>query len=309
MTRFIIRRLLSLIPTVFIIITLSFIIVHAAPGGPFSRDKNLPAQVIENLNKKYHLDESVPLQYLRYMNDLLHGDLGPSTRYADQDVNTLVSQALPTSLLLGLVAFVMAVFLGITVGIVSALNQNKWPDYILMSLAVLGISIPLFVIGPLLMLVFAINLQWLPIAGWLSSRYGVLTIILPAITLAFPYFAYIARLSRASIIEVFRSDYVRTARAKGLRESVVVIRHVMKGAMLPVLSYMGPAFAGIVTGSVVVEQIFTVPGIGRIFIQSALNRDYTLIMGVVIVESLILVFMNFIVDIVYGFLDPRISYK
>jgi oligopeptide transport system permease protein len=310
MTRFIIRRLLSLIPTVFIIIALSFIIARAAPGGPFDAGRNLPAGVAARLQATYHLDEPLPAQFGRYLWGLvIKGDLGPSIRYADHSVNELIARALPTSLLLGLAAFVLAVCLGLAVGVASALNHNRWPDHLLMSLAVLGISVPLFVIGPLLALVFAIQLKLLPVAGWLSGRAGAFTLVLPALTLALPCLAQVARLSRASMIEVWRSGYVRTARAKGLSEPMLILRHAAKPAILPVLSYLGPAFAGIATGSVVVEQIFAIPGLGRIFVQSALNRDYTLILGAVIVGALILVLLNFLVDLIYGFLDPRIACK
>ena len=293
----------------FVIITLSFFLIRFAPGGPFSSEKKLPEAVMQNILKKYHMDEPLYKQYLRYFRDVLRGDFGPSYKYKESTVNELISQSFPTSIILGTVALSLACICGIASGIVSALRQNKWPDYTVMSFAVIGISVPLFVIGPVLQLVFAMRLKWLPVGGWITGRAGWVTIIMPAITLSFPYFAYIARLSRASILEVLRSDYVRTARAKGLRESVVVSKHVLKGALLPVVSYIGPAFAGIITGSIVVEQVFVVPGIGRIFVQSALNRDYTLIMGEVIVYSLILVAMNFLVDIVYGILDPRIAYK
>ena len=309
MTKFIIRRLLSLIPTMFVIVTLSFFLIRFAPGGPFSAEKKVPAQVLQNLMKKYHMDESLGRQYLRYFGEILRGDLGPSFRYKDMTVNELIRESMPNSMLLGTLSLALAVALGIGVGIISALKQNRWQDYTAMSLAVVGISVPLFVIGPLLQLVFAMQLKWLPNSGWINGRAGLAALILPVVTLSFPYFAYIARMSRASILEVLRSDYVRTARAKGLRESTVIGRHVLKGALLPVVSYIGPAFSGIITGSIVVETIFLVPGVGKIFVQSALNRDYTLIMGEVIVYSLILIVMNFVVDIVYGFLDPRIAYK
>lgn len=309
MTKFVIRRFLSLIPTMFVIITLSFFLIRFAPGGPFSSEKNVPEQVLQNLLKKYHMDEPLGKQYLRYFGDVLRGDFGPSFRYKESSVNELVAQGFPVSILLGSVALILATIFGILVGIISALRQNHWQDYTAMSLAVVGISVPLFVIGPVLQLVFAMKLHWLPVAGWITGRNGLATILMPAITLSFPYFAYIARMSRASILEVLRADYVRTARAKGLRESVVVSKHVLKGALLPVVSYLGPAFAGIITGSIVVEQVFVVPGIGRIFVQSALNRDYTLIMAEVIIYSLILVVMNFLTDILYGLLDPRIAYK
>jgi oligopeptide transport system permease protein len=240
---------------------------------------------------------------------VLRLDLGPSFRYPDHDVNYFILTSLPKSMLLGVISLSIAVLLGIGTGIVSAARQNTWMDYTFMSAAVVGITVPLFVIGPVLMYIFAMKLGWLPTSGWITSKYGFVTLIMPVATLAFPYFAYVARLSRASILEVLRSDYVRTARAKGLREPVIMFKHVLKGALLPVVSYLGPAFAGIVTGSVVVERIFRIPGLGQFFVQSAFNRDYTLLMGTVIVYSLILVIMNFIVDIAYGWLDPRISYS
>ena len=309
MGKFIFRRVLSLIPTMFLIVTLSFFLIRLAPGGPFSREKKVTPEVMQNLLKKYHMDEPLFKQYLRYMGDVIRGDLGPSFKNKDYSVNELIFTSLPNSLILGVVSLCIALILGVSVGIVSALNRNTKIDYAAMSAAVIGISVPLFVVGPVLMLILAMKLKWLPTSGWITGRAGLKTLIMPTITLAFPYFAYIARLSRASILEVLRSDYIRTARAKGLKQSVVVVKHVLKGAMLPVVSYLGPAFAGIVTGSVVVEQIFLVPGLGNFFVKSALNRDYTLIMGTVIVYSLILVVMNLIVDIIYGLLDPRISYK
>jgi oligopeptide transport system permease protein len=293
----------------FIIITLSFFMMRAAPGGPFSSEKEVPRGVMENLLKKYHMDEPLPRQYLRFLGDVVRGDLGPSFKNKDFTVNALIAQSLPHSVVLGLTSLTLALVLGVLVGVVSALRQNTAIDYTAMSLAVTGISIPLFVSGPVLMLVFAVWLKWLPTSGWITGRQGIRTLVLPAVTLSMPYFAYIARLSRASILEALRSDYVRTARAKGLSMPVIMVKHVLKGALLPVVSYLGPACAGIVTGSVVVESIFVVPGLGTFFVRSALNRDYTLIMGTVIVYSLILVVMNFFVDIIYGFLDPRISYK
>ncbi len=309
MARFIIRRLLSIIPTMFIIVTLSFFLIRFAPGGPFSSEKKVPEQVLQNILKKYHMDEPLWKQYGRYLGDLLQGDLGPSFRYKDQTVTELIGATMPTSIILGTAALALALLLGVGAGIISALRQNRWPDYLSMSVAVVGISVPLFVIGPIFQLIFAMKLEWLPTSGWINSRAGLKTLVLPMMTLAFPYFAYIARLSRGSILEVLRSDYIRTARAKGLKESVVVAKHVLKGAMLPIVSFLGPAFSGIITGSIVVETVFVVPGVGQIFVQSALNRDYTLIMGDIIVYSAVLVAMNFFVDIVYGLLDPRIAYK
>lgn len=258
---------------------------------------------------KYHMDEPLLNQYFRYVGDVLHFDLGPSYRYKDHTVNDLLGAAFPVSIMLGTMALGTALLLGTLVGVTSALKQNRWQDYTAMSVAVLGISVPLFVIGPILMLIFALKLKWLPTSGWIYSRAGWKTVIMPIATLMMPYFAYIARLSRGSIIEVLRSDYVRTARAKGLKERVVIAKHVLKGGMLPIVTYLGPAFSGIIIGSLAVEQIFVIPGIGKIFVQSALNRDYTVIMGEVIVYSLILITANFVVDILYGLLDPRISYK
>lgn len=309
MTRFLIRRLLSLIPTIFAIVTISFIIVRLAPGGPFASERNAPPEIIENLKKKYHLDEPLPKQYLRYLGELAKGDLGPSFRYKDYTVNQLIKQALPASMILGFLSLAVAVVAGIAAGIVSALRRNSWIDYLSMAFAVLGISVPLFVIGPVLKLYLSLKWELLPTSGWLGGRNGWVVLIMPVLTLSLPYLASIARLTRASVLEVLRADYIRTARAKGLSEPVVVTKHVLKGALLPVVSYLGPAFAYILTGAVVVETLFTIPGLGRFYIQAAVNRDYTLILGDVIVVSIFMVIMNFVVDIIYGFLDPRISYK
>ena len=309
MIRFIIRRLLSLIPTLFLIITFSFFIMKAAPGGPFSADRNIPPEVLANINRAYHLDEPILNQYVRYLGNILKGDFGPSFRYKDYTVNQLIGNTLPNSLLLGVTSLCCALFFGLLVGFVSAVKQNSPADYASMSVAVIGISVPLFVVGPVLMYIFAVKLKWLPTSGWITGRQGLKTLVMPALALSLPYFAYIARLSRASILEVLRSDYIRTAYAKGLSYPTVLFKHALKGAMLPVISYLGPAFAGIITGSVVIEKIFLVPGLGTFFVQSALNRDYTLIMGTVVMYSIILILMNFVVDVLYAVIDPRISYK
>lgn len=303
------RRFLGLIPTMFIIITICFFLIRLAPGGPFDAEKKLLPQIQKNIEKKFHMDKPLYMQYGMYMWDVLHLDLGPSYRYQDHDVNYYIRNSLPASLLLGSIALVLSLVLGVGVGMISALKQNTWIDYLAMSVAIIGISVPLFVIGPVLMYFLALKFKLLPTSGWITGRNGAVTLIMPAITLASMYFAYIARLTRASVLEQLRSDYVRTARAKGLSETVVIFKHVLKGSMLPVVSYLGPAFANIITGSVVVEQIFRIPGLGKFFVQSAFNRDYTLIMGTVIVYALILLIMNFLVDVIYGFLDPRISYK
>ena len=309
MTKYIIRRLIGMIPTLFVIITLSFFIIRIAPGGPFDKEKRLPPEIIKNIEAKYNLDEPIFVQYGKYLLDVVRGDLGPSFAYNDHDVNYFIFNSLPKSLLLGSLAMIIAVIFGVGVGMVSAFKQNTIIDYSAMTFGVFGITVPNFVIGPVLMYFLALKLNWLPTSGWITGSFGWATIIMPLITLSLPEFAYIARLSRASILETLRSDYVRTARAKGLKDSVIMFRHVLKGAMLPVVSYLGPAFASIITGSVVVERIFRIPGLGQFFVQSAFNRDYTLLMGTVIVYSVILIVMNFIVDIAYGFIDPRISYS
>jgi len=309
MTKYIFRRLLGIIPTLLIIVTISFFIVRVAPGGPFDGERALPEVVKRNIEEKYHMNDPLLVQYGRYMFDVMRGDLGPSYRYKDHDVNFYIFQSLPNSMMLGAVAISIAILFGITSGMLAAVKQNTWVDYLSMAIAVVGISVPLFVIGPVLQYVFAMKLQWLPTSGWFTSGDGWKTIILPAITLAFLDFATIARLTRSSMLETLRSDYIRTAKAKGMKNSSIIFKHAMKGAMLPIVSYLGPAFAGIITGSVVVEQVFRIPGLGKFFVQSSFNRDYTLIVGVVIVYSVILVIMNFFVDIIYSLLDPRITYK
>ncbi|MDC7244463.1 MAG: ABC transporter permease subunit [Sphaerochaetaceae bacterium] len=309
MTKYVIRRLLGIIPTLLVIITISFFIVRVAPGGPFDGERALPEVIKKNIEAKYHFDDPLVVQYGRYMFDVLRGDLGPSYRYKDHDVNFYIFQSLPNSMILGVIAISISIIFGISSGMLAAVKQNTWVDYLGMAFAIIGISVPLFVIGPILQYIFAMRLGWFPTSGWITGDNGWITVILPAVTLSASNFGTIARLTRSSMLETLRSDYIRTAKAKGMRSSVILFKHAMKGAMLPIVSYLGPAFAGIITGSVVVEQVFRVPGLGKFFVQSSFNRDYTLIVGVVIVYSVILVFMNFIVDIVYSLLDPRITYK
>ncbi|WP_320129464.1 oligopeptide ABC transporter permease OppB [uncultured Sphaerochaeta sp.] len=309
MTKYIVNRLLGIIPTLLIIITLSFFIVRVAPGGPFATERNLPEVVKRNIEAKYHMNEPLIQQYGRYMFDIIRGDLGPSYKYKDYDVNYYIFNSLPNSIVLGVWAMLIALVFGIAAGVIAAVKQNTWVDYLSMGWAVLGISIPLFVIAPVLQLIFSMKLKWFPTSGWYTTGDGYRTIILPALSLSFAYFANIARLTRSSMLDTLRSDYIRTAKAKGMKNSTIIFKHAMKGAMLPIVSYLGPAFAGIITGSIVVEQIFRVPGLGKFFVQSSFNRDYTMIVGVVIVYSVILVFMNFIVDVAYAQLDPRITYK
>jgi len=309
MTKYIINRILGIIPTLLIIITLSFFIVRIAPGGPFATERNMPEVIKRNIEAKYHLNEPLIQQYGRYMFNVLRGDLGPSFKYKDYNVNYYIFTSLPKSIVLGLWAMAIALSFGMSAGIMAAVKQNSWADYLSMGVAVIGISIPLFVIAPVLQLFFAMKHKWLPTSGWYTTGEGWKAVILPAVSLSFAYFADIARLTRSSMLETLRSDYIRTAKAKGMKNSAIIFKHAMKGAMLPVVSYLGPAFAGIITGSIVVEQIFRVPGLGKFFVQSSFNRDYTLIVGVVIVYSVILIIMNFIVDLIYAQLDPRITYK
>jgi oligopeptide transport system permease protein len=295
---------LGAIPTLLLVIVVAFLMVHAAPGGPFDSERVLPADVAANIEKAYHLDEPLPQQLGRYLSGLLRGDLGPSYRYRDRSVSWIIGQGFSVSLTLGAMAMVLALLLGVSAGTLAALRQNSLYDRVVMSLAMLGISIPVFVIAPVLVLLLAVKLHWLP-AGW-SGIGGGLKYVLPVTTLALPQIAYIARLTRASMIDVLGRDFVRAARAQGIGTATLVRVHALKPAMLPVLSYLGPAIAAIVTGSVVVEQVFGIPGIGAAFVRGALNRDYTLVLGIVIVYASLIVFLNLIVDILYGVIDPRV---
>ena len=303
MTALILKRLLTGVPTLLVLITLSFFLMRAAPGGPFDRERALAPEIEAAMQATYHLDEPLLQQYLRYLGGLLRGDLGPSFQYPGYSVAELIGSGLPVSLLLGSWALLLALLLGGATGIAAALRQNRLADHGLMTLAMAGISIPGFVIAPLLILLFAVTLGWLPAGGWEPGRPADL--VLPVIALAAPQVAYIARLMRGSMIEVLSSPYIRTARAKGLPAHRIVLRHALRPALLPVLSYLGPAAAGMITGSVVIEQIFDLPGIGRHFVQAALNRDYTLVLGVVIFYGTLIVLFNLVVDLLYGVLDPR----
>ncbi|WP_439815212.1 oligopeptide ABC transporter permease OppB [Zavarzinia sp. CC-PAN008] len=304
MLRYALSRVMGAIPTLFILVTLAFFLVRLAPGGPFDRERALPPEVERNLAAAYHLDEPLPLQYLRYLQNLAQGDFGPSFKYKDFSVTELILGGFPTSLLLGGTAMVLACILGIGLGLVAAVKRERWPDSLVMALATTGIALPNFVVAPLLTLVFGLMLGWLQM-GWGSSPTQM---ILPVIALALPQVAYIARLTRASLVEVLRSPFIRMARAKGMPEKVVLLRHALRPALLPVVSYLGPATAAIVTGSVVIEQIFGIPGIGRYFIQGALNRDYTLVLGVVIFYGVLIIAANLIVDLAYGLLDPKVRH-
>lgn len=304
MLRYALLRIFGAIPTLLVVIALAFLMVRAAPGGPFDATRVLPPSIEQNIARAYHLDESLPEQFVRYLDGLLHGDLGPSYRYRDQNVSTLIGDALPVSMQVGVLAILLAIMLGISAGTLAALNKNKFADRFITAVAMTGISVPVFVVAPLLVLVFAVYLDWLP-ASWTGGT-GLSRLILPVAALALPQIAYIARLTRASMIGVLRSDFIRTARAQGLKTSSIIRYHALKPAMLPLLSYMGPAIAGVLTGSVVVEQIFGIPGVGQFFIRGALNRDYTLVLGIVIVYATLVIALNLIVDLLYGVLDPRI---
>ncbi|OSQ38325.1 oligopeptide ABC transporter permease OppB [Thalassospira mesophila] len=303
MLGFTLKRLLGAIPTLFIIVTLSFFLIRTAPGGPFDRERSVPPEVAANLNAVYHLDEPLWMQYGRYLGDVVQGDFGPSFQYRDFTVTELIFRGFPVSLTLGGSAIFLAFLIGTTLGTLAALKQNSKLDYAIMATAMTGITIPNFVMAPLLTLVFGVYLRWLPVGGW---EQGFDQVILPIIALALPQIAYIARLTRGSMIEVLRSNFVRTARAKGLPERVMITRHALKAGILPVVSYLGPASAAVITGSVVIEQIFSIPGIGRYFVQGALNRDYTLVMGVVIFYGSLIILFNLLVDLVYGLLDPKV---
>src|SRR5450631_4679565 len=304
MTRYFFKRLAGALPTLFVIITAAFFLIRAAPGGPFDQEQALPPEILANLQSAYGLDLPVWAQYGRYIRALAHGDFGPSFKYKDFTVTELIGQGFPVTLELGAIAMVLALIVGIPVGILAALHHNAATDYATMSLAVIGMAIPSFVVLPFLGLLFGIYLHWLPVAGWEPGSIRALT--LPVVALALPPLSIIARLVRASMIEVMRSHFVRTAIAKGLPLHTVIVRHALRPALLPVASYMAPAVASIMTGSLVVESIAGLPGIGRYMVQGALNRDYTLVLGMVIVYSTLLIVMGLVVDLIYAWLDPRV---
>jgi oligopeptide transport system permease protein len=280
--------------------------MRLAPGGPFDQERRVPPEIAGNLERVYHLDEPLVVQYGRYLGNIIRGDFGPSFQYKDFTVTELIAGGFPVSLRLGGSAILLAAVLGIALGSVAALNQNSAVDTMVMTAAMSGITIPNFVMAPLLSLIFGVYLGWLPVGGWAGG--DVAHSVLPIIALCLPQIAFVARLMRGSLVEVLRSNYIRTARAKGVPERLTVWRHAMRAAVLPVISYLGPASAGIITGSVVIEHIFQVPGLGRYFVQGALNRDYTLVMGVVLFYGALIIVLNFLVDLAYGLLDPKIEY-
>ena len=306
MLLYVFRRLLTAIPTLFVIVTLAFFLIRVAPGGPFNQERGLNAQVKANLEAQFGLDEPLWLQYANYLNNLLHGNFGPSYNLPDFTVGELFAKGLPISVQLGASALVLALLVGTLLGTVAALNQNRLTDYCVIALATAGSTIPTFVIAPVVQLVFGLSWKLLPIGGWgdgaLVNKVG------PTLTLALPQIAIVARLMRGSMIESLRSHHIRTARALGLSGWSVVVRHALRGAMLPIISFTGPAAAALLTGSIIVETIFSIPGVGRYFVDAALNRDYTLVMGTVVVIALFTIVFNLIVDILYAVVDPRVRY-
>jgi oligopeptide transport system permease protein len=307
MLRYAVRRIAGLIPTLLVIITASFFIVRLAPGGPFDQEQTLSREVRANLDRAYGLDRPMIVQYGRYLRALVHGDFGPSFKQRDFSVTELIAQGLPVSGALGLTAIVLALMLGIALGVAAAVWRQTSVDVGITSFVVLGIALPGFVVGPLLALIFGVYLQWLPVAGWEGGapRYFVL----PALTLALPVIAYVTRLTRSSLLDVFRANFIRTARARGVGGWRILWGHALRPALLPVVSYIGPATAFVVTGSLVVETVFGLPGTGRYLVQGAINRDYTLVMGMVIVYGTLVLLLNLIADLVYGWLDPRVRHE
>jgi oligopeptide transport system permease protein len=306
MLRFIIRRIIVILPMLFIIVSLTWMLVRLAPGNFYSGEKKLAPAIENNLREKYGLNKPWHVQYRRVLWNIARFDFGTSLKYEGQTVNQILWRALPVSATLGLTAYIIALLVGITLGTFAALRQNSWIDYASMTIAMLGISIPNFVLGPLLVLLFSLTLFWFPPALW--DGFPSRSIVLPALTLSAIYIAYIARLTRSGMLEVLRSDYIRTARAKGLSERQVVTRHALRGGLLPVVSFSGPALAFLVTGTVVVEKIFALPGLGNYFINACLNRDEPLIIGIVAFIAITVLVFNLLVDISYAFIDPRIRY-
>ncbi|ENM3982875.1 oligopeptide ABC transporter, permease protein [Vibrio cholerae] len=306
MLKFIAKRIFEAIPTMLVLITISFFLMRYAPGNPFSSERPLPPEVMANINAKYGLDKPVSEQYLTYLTNIVQGDFGPSFKYKDYTVNELIASALPVSVKIGLAAFVFTVIMGVTVGTIAALKQNTWVDYTIMSTAMLGVVMPSFVLAPVLIYIFAIQFSLFPAGGWQDGGFEYMA--LPVLGMSLLYVATFARITRGSMIETLNSNFIRTARAKGLSYGYIVVKHALKPALLPVVSYMGPAFVGIITGSVVIETIFGLPGIGKLFVNAAFNRDYSLVMGVTILIGFLFILFNAIVDILLAYIDPKIRY-
>ncbi len=306
MLRYVIRRLFTAVPTLFLIVTISFFLMRLAPGGPFNQEKGLNPTIKANLERQFHLNDPLYQQYYHYLNDLLHGNLGPSYNLPEFTVNELFAQGLPISMQLGAAALFLALVFGSIMGIAAALWQNHTIDYAVIATATAGSTVPSFVIAPLIQLVFGLALMWLPVGGWGDG--ALINKVGPVITLMLPQLAIVARLMRGSMIESLRSHHIRTARALGLSDYSVIVRHALRGALLPIISYAGPAAAGLMTGAIIVETIFAIPGVGRYFVEAALNRDYTLVMGTVVVIAVFTILFNLVVDILYAVVDPRVRY-
>ncbi|MCP4751009.1 MAG: ABC transporter permease subunit [Proteobacteria bacterium] len=303
MVKIVLRRILVSIPVLLIVVTVTFFFIRAAPGGPFDSEKVVSAEILRNLNERYRLNDPVYVQYFDYLKNMLQGDFGPSFRYPNRSVTEMIVTGLPVTFELGLYALLTAAIIGILAGVLASLKPNSLQDYLPMSLAMTGICLPSFLLGPFLVLVFGIWLEWLPVSGWGDMAGDK---ILPAITLGSAYAAYIARLSRGGMLEILSRNFIRTARAKGLPESIVIVRHALKGGLLPVVSFIGPAIAGLLSGSFVVETIFHIPGLGRFYIQAAFNRDYTMIMGTTIFFSTLIIVFNLLSDLLTTWLDPKL---
>jgi oligopeptide transport system permease protein len=303
MLRFALNRLLQAIPVLLIVISATFLLVHSAPGGPFSADKAVPPEVIKALEAQYNLDQPLWQQYVSYLGDVLRGDFGPSFKYSGRTVNELIAAGLPATAELALYAMLVALVIGISAGVVAAMRPNSMQDYLPMSAAMLGICMPSFLLGPLLVLVFGIHLEWLPVSGWGDIPGDK---IMPSITLGTGYAAYIARLSRGGMLEVLSQDYIRTARAKGLSERSIIFKHALRGGLIPVVAFLGPAFAGLLGGSFVVETIFQIPGLGRFYVQAAFNRDYTMILGMTIFFATLIIVFNLLSDMLAIWLNPKL---
>jgi oligopeptide transport system permease protein len=305
MIRFVVQRLLQTIPVIWVIITATFFMIRLVPGGPFTAEKAVTPEIRRNLEAYYGMNKPLYRQYLDYTGKLLRGDLGPSFKYPTRSVNEIIADKLPVSVELGFISLVLAVGIGLPLGVLAAVWRNTWIDYVCSSVAMMGICVPTFVLGPLLSLIFAIYLGWFDASGW----FGPNDRVLPSVTLGLVYAAYVARLTRAGMLEVLSQDYIRTARAKGASEARVVLRHALRGGLTPVVSFLGPTIAGIVTGSFVIETIFQIPGVGREFVNSAFNRDYTLVLGTVILYAVFLIAMNLLADIALVWLNPRLKFE
>jgi oligopeptide transport system permease protein len=304
LSRYILGRLLWILPVLLVVSGLTFLLMHAVPGGPWAREKAVPAATVARLNQKYGLDDPIHVQYITWVSNLVQGNLGPSYKYQDRNVNDIVSDGIWTTMQLGLQAFLLAVIVGIPLGIIAALGHNRWPDYLSTGISVVGIAMPSFVLALILVVVFAVGLRWFPTGGWKGPE----TWVLPTIALAGFPIAVIARYTRASMLEVTRKDYIRTAQSKGLGDRAVVTRHMIRNALIPVVTILGPTLAFLVTGSFIIESIFGIPGIGRYYVTAIAQKDYGVLMAMTILYAFAVAFLNLVVDVLYAYIDPRIRY-